>query len=224
MLTYKTLSLHTVGSYLYGLESQDSDIDYVLVYKREPLDYITLRNYDEYMPDKTLNEGQTVINYKYWDVKRFIRYVSTSNWQAFELLMAQRTHCNSPESQYLFSVLHPNMFSIQALAYQCLNVSHSKSMRGYMKTACWVYLEFMLQYGKVPPTLNVIDVLDSIDIEPSLFENAMMIFNLKRKGIKQHKMVIDIDHMEYKNRIAKLPLLENDFDFDALFKKVVLMT
>jgi len=221
MLTYKTISLHTVGSYLYGLESQDSDIDYVLVYKREPLDYIALHNYDEYMPDKTLNEGQTVINYKYWDVKRFIRYVSTSNWQAFELLMAQRTHCNSQESQYLFSVLHPNMFSIQALAYQCLNVSNAKTMRAYMKMTFLVFLEYMLQYQRLPPTLNAMDILEAIEFP--FTENVKSVFHLKRNGVKHHTFDLEINHTEYKNRIVKLPKLENDFDFDELFKKIVVM-
>lgn len=217
----KTLSLNTVGSRLYGLHNERSDYDLVMVYRRNVLDYLTLGNYEDHLPDQTLAEGQFVLNYKYWDIKRVLRYVSQSNWQAFEIVMSNKTHCQSAEAEMFYSLVTTGAFDLKSLGYYCLNVSHANTMRGYMKALKYVYMRYMLQYAMPLPTLSAFDILDMVSLDSSEKLHITELFVNKIKGIKHSDFLIEPNHKDYKVALAALPDAAKPVDCEALFKQIL---
>lgn len=85
--TFKLVSVNLLGSRLYGLENASSDYDYLVLYRKQPEDYICFGEYKDFMPPTTL-EGSFPVNYKYWDIKKFLFLAGKSSFGALEVLYA----------------------------------------------------------------------------------------------------------------------------------------
>lgn len=216
----KIISINKVGSHLYNLSSPESDVDYVMLYKRPVEHYLTLDGFcSDSMRSQTIEGGLRPIDYTYWDVRKFLRMSENNSFSALEFLYATEAYTENSEYQYLLRMVNPRKFCIKSLAFQSMNLINDKRQRGYIKAFQCIFLEFLLQKRIVPESLNVDYILDSIVLENSLKQSVVHIFSLKKKNSKF--VDINLFNPEYMQLVSQLP--ENvKQDYTPVFHKIVL--
>lgn len=216
----KIISINKVGSYLYNLTSPESDVDYVMLYKRPVEHYLTLDGCcSDTMRSQTIEGGLRPIDYTYWDVRKFLRMAENNSFSAIEFLYATEAYTESAEYQYLLRMVNPRNFCIKSLAFQSMNLMNDKRQRGYIKAFQCIFLEFLLQKRTVPASLNVDYILESIDLDNAVKQNIIHMFSLKRKN---NKFVdISLFNPDYVTRIADLPEKQK-LDYTPVFHNIIL--
>jgi predicted nucleotidyltransferase len=214
-MKFFTVSVSLVGSHAYKLNGHKSDLDYVLLYKRGVKDYLTLGNYVDTMPEKTLEETSSVVNYKYWDVKKFLQMSSKSSWGAFEVLLTPGDSAN-PFDTLLRQSVRPEDFQLKPMLYHCLGVMKSSHHRGYMKAFHYLCAEVMLQTEKPLTTLSVWTLLTQCDLATTVRLHLTYLFNQKVKGVKDAPFMLEMDDSCFKDMVVeKMP------DYTPVFHKLL---
>lgn len=190
-MDYKFISINLIGSNLYNLAGPNSDLDYLVIYRRSPMDYLTTSDvYQDFMPDEKLN-GKVPVNYRYWDILKFLRLAGKSAWGAFEALYCLNAYHESHLYQYLLSQVTPEKFSQKTLLYHAKGVINSSHHRGYMKAYHYLFMEYVLQKHTFPETLDAWRLLDSVDIDTVVKQHVTDLFVKKQKGHKDLPFAFD---------------------------------
>lgn len=215
-MEYKVVSINLVGSNLYNLTGKNSDLDYLVLYHRKPEDYLTINEYKDFMPDEKL-EGKAPVNYRYWDILKFLRLASRNAWGAFEALYCLNAYHDKPVYKYLLSQVKRENFSQRTLLYHTRGVINSNHHRGYMKAYHYLFMEYVLQKRVYPDTLDAWYLLDSVDLNTSTRQHITMLFLKKQDGYKDLPFVCNfVDDL----RIKDLPKQDN-IDYTPVLRHIV---
>lgn len=182
-MDYKIITINLVGSNLYNLQGPKSDLDYVMLYRRNPQDYITTQEYKTTMPDGKM-EGRVPVNYKYWDIMKYLQLAGVSSWGAFELLYCLTAYHQKPLYQYLLSEVRKENFQQKTLLYHSKGVINSDHHRGYMKAFHFLFMEYVLQLGNYPDSLDAFALLESVSLDTDIKNHIAYLFKMKQQGFK----------------------------------------
>jgi len=187
---FKLISVNLAGSRLYGLDSKNSDYDYMVLYKREPEDYICFGEYKNFMDETTLI-GSRETNYKYWDIKKFLQLAGKSSFGALELLYCTEAYFNNPAYQYVLSEVRKENFNLRELMYHSRGIVNGKHHRGYMKAFHFTFIQYLLQHKKLPDTLNADTMLNTVEMVDHFKTHIQRLFDAKRNGVKDMPFIIE---------------------------------
>lgn len=197
----------TLGSRLYNLHNEKSDYDVLVLYKRSVAEYLTLQNFTDTLPEVTVNN----VNYKFWDVKKFLQLAQKSSWGAFEAMVALeqgRYESLSAESLLLSHYVPSRLFECRSLLYDCYGVNKSSHHRGYMKALRYVAAHFMLQNDVPPVTLCAFDLLDCVTLSAEMRQQVTNVFDAKLNGVKDMPFFAELDSKQW----ASYPVVSRNFD------------
>lgn len=187
----KFVSTNLLGSHLYGLQSKKSDLDYMVLYRRQPKDYICFGAYNDFMPPNSLGSSYPIISYNYWDIKKFLFLAGKSSFGALEVLYAFDAYFDNPVYKYVLSEVKMESFSLRELLYHARGVINSNHHRGYMKAFYYVFTKYLLQHKSLPPSLFADDMLNRITLTDHFREHIEKIFDAKRNGVKDMPFIIE---------------------------------
>lgn len=188
--TFKLVSVNLLGSRLYGLENASSDYDYLVLYRKQPEDYICFGEYKDFMPPTNL-EGSFPANYKYWDIKKFLQLAGKSSFGVLELLYCTEAYFNNPVYQYVLSEVRKENFSLRELLYHSRGIINGKHHRGYIKAFHFTFIQYLLQHKKLPDTLNADIMLNAVEMIDHLKTHIKRIFQAKRNGVKDMSFMVE---------------------------------
>lgn len=189
-MEYKVISINLIGSNLYNLAGKNSDLDYLVIYHRKPEDYLTINPYQDFMPDEKL-KGKVPVNYRYWDILKFLRLTTKSAWGAFEALYSLNAYHDKPVYKYLLSQVKPDNFSKRILLYHCRGIIQDNRHWGYMKAFYYLFMEYVLQKGTYPETLDAWHLLDSVEADTFVKQHITDLFVKKQQGYKDLAFAFD---------------------------------
>lgn len=215
-MEYKVISINLIGSNLYNLAGKNSDLDYLVIYHRKPEDYLTINPYQDFMPDEKL-KGKVPVNYRYWDILKFLRLASRSSWGAFEALYCLNAYHDKPVYKYLLSQVKRDNFSQRELLYHARGVINSNHHRGYMKAFHYLFMQYVLQENAYPEDLDAWRLLDSVNLDASTKQHILELFVKKQEGYKDLPFVFDrVDDSLFKD----FPKLDN-VDYTDVLRKCI---
>lgn len=215
-MEYKVISINLIGSNLYNLAGKNSDLDYLVIYHRKPEDYVTINEYKDFIPDETL-AGRVTINYRYWDILKFLKLASKSAWSAFEALYCLNAYHGKEVYQYLISQVKPDNFSQRTLLYHSRGVINSSHHRGYLQAYHYLFIEYVLQKCVYPDTLDAWNLLDSVDLDASTRRHITKLFVKKQDGYKDLPFICNfVDDLRFK----ELPKQDN-IDYTPVLRHIV---
>lgn len=212
----KYISENLVGSRLFGLESVRSDYDYVILYKSDIRDYLTLGNFEDSMPDQKVS-GSREINFVYWDVKKFLKMCSNHSWKAFEFLKATECYRNNPDYKILLQDVPFENFSLRPILFSCAGlVNNSSKQRGYMKAYFWLVIEYITQHNQLPTELNAWVLLNSVKLDHKAKLHLTYLFYQKVIGVKSEEFLLSVDTTKFES-FPKPTFI----DYTATFHKII---
>lgn len=212
----KILAQCLVGSRLYGLQTDDSDYDYVTIYRREIQEYLTISTYHDSLPDATNEFIGLKFNYKRWDVKKVCALAVKNSFWVYELIYSMRGNFGvDAASDVLFDGLRVENFNKRTLAFHCINLIINHRQCGYTKAFSFLLLKHLVQNG-YPASLNWVDLLGSVELTKEEYDHCYWLLWQKTLGKNDLPFTLEVA-----DDIEKLPNTQSKVDYTELFRRVV---
>jgi len=141
------------GSYLYGLTTPTSDIDYVGVYLEdtfsEHMDIFNSKDEIDLSVISKLNNGKNsedAIDEKYYSLKKFLKLCSDCNPNIIELLYAPADCIEYVDTIFKSQILdHPELFINIKLVDRFIGYAKSQEQKSYTKSENYIILDKLKQ-------------------------------------------------------------------------------
>ena len=230
-----------VGSRIKGLENSRSDYDIRVVWQPDINKYLTIDGMTslENGGKKSLTEDDVLFEYLYWDLKRFLTLLRSSNSETIDALLSPLSIVVDEVFVSKAKHLLESHFSSRQYAY-CL---HANASANYTRFCCeretvhpanYLYVAYpvlglcyLYSRKSVPPFLFDDRVRASV-IDHSLYENLSSLAHRKRscEGSEGSPKLIILEEF-FKKILSKDPLVlpTKDAavqDFDKLFSSTIL--
>jgi len=141
------------GSQLYGLQTKDSDTDYIGVYIEDTFEeflnpFKTKDEIDMSIRDKIDNKNTNkAIDRKFFHLKKFILLCSECNPAVLEMLFAPEDCIEYVDPDFKSLILdHPEMFVNSKLIDRFIGYSKSQEQKSYTKSDNYIHLNNFLTF------------------------------------------------------------------------------